>query len=101
MVAAVEQVCLPIPLEWTVSGPRRVLGSTVCHWEDQTCSRVQAYADLVLKDLSLGTLRFDIEKVDRDVPQLGIDESYEIQSTDTGLKVSAPSTWGGAGGTDF
>lgn len=95
MLASPEQVCLPEPGVYRMSGQPLSADAAELRWRGDLCPRVQALADRLLSGQLSGPIDCEIERIESGPPQLDDDESYALQRDADGLTLRAQTTWGG------
>lgn len=70
-------------------------GATSLRWLRDANVAIEARADLCLSAYETGTIEIDVANIGGEVPRFGDDESYRLEKTEQGWRISAGSQFGG------
>lgn len=86
---------LPAPSRWQVNGLAKLQpGDFSLYWNGPIDQRVTAYAQSLFGDSACGAVTLSVVEIDLAAPPVQADESHRISINESGISVSAQSTWG-------
>lgn len=99
MASSDEQVqlgLLPMPVAVDLDPTETARSDeTVVHWKGESCARLERRLESLP---SVGTLELDVADITEGIPQLGVDESYRLEKTNTGWILKTASVFGALAG---